>query len=190
MGRYLICVTGASGSIYGIRVIKALAEAGHEVHCTASPWGDKVTREETGRSFAAWTADLGIPPDRIYPPEDLAAAPASGSFRLDGTAVVPCSMSSIGAVASGVCHNLIHRAALVSLKEGRPLVLVPRETPLSLIDLKNLTALAEAGAIVLPASPAFYNAPQSIEELTDFIAGKILDRFKVEHDLYSRWREK
>jgi 4-hydroxy-3-polyprenylbenzoate decarboxylase len=132
--------------------------------------------------------ELGIPPERIYSPDDLGAPPASGSFRVDGTVVVPCSMSSVGAIASGICLNLIHRAALTCLKEGRPLVLVPRETPFSLPDLRNLTSLAEAGAAILPASPAFYHAPQGIEDLADFIAGKILDRLAVEHDLYTRWK--
>jgi 4-hydroxy-3-polyprenylbenzoate decarboxylase len=188
LGRYLICLTGASGSIYGIRTLRALVEGGHEVHGAASLWGERVTERETGRSFGDWVKELGIPPERIYSPDDLGSPPASGSFRLDGAAVVPCSMSSIGAIASGICLNLIHRAALACLKEGRPLALVPRETPLSLPDLRNLTSLAEAGAAILPASPAFYHAPKSIEDLADFIAGKILDRLSVEHDLYARWK--
>jgi 4-hydroxy-3-polyprenylbenzoate decarboxylase len=183
----LICLTGASGSIYGIRTLRALVEGGHEVHGVVSPWGARITAEETGRSFEDWTRELGIPPGRIYAPDDLSAPPASGSFRLDGTVVVPCSVSSIGAIASGVCLNLIHRAALTCLKEGRPLVLVPRETPFSLLNLRHLTSLAEAGAAILPASPAFYSAPKNIEDLVDFIAGKILDRLSVEHDLYVRW---
>ena len=112
---------------------------------------------------------------------------ASGSFRLDGTVVVPCSMNSAGAIASGICLNLIHRASLVSLKEGRPLVLVPRETPLSLPDLRNLTALAEAGAAILPASPAFYCTSQNVEDLIDFIVGKVLDRLSLTHNLYKPW---
>jgi 4-hydroxy-3-polyprenylbenzoate decarboxylase len=188
LGRYLICLTGASGSIYGIRTLRALVEGGHEVHGVASLWGARITKQETGRSFGDWVKELGIPPERIYSPEDLSSPPASGSFRLDGTVVVPCSMSSIGAVASGICLNLIHRAALTCLKEGRPLVLVPRETPFSLPDLRNLTSLAEAGAVILPASPAFYYAPKGIEDMVDFIAGKILDRLSVEHDLYARWK--
>lgn len=188
MGKYLICLTGASGSVYGIRVMRALVEGGHEVHAVASLWGGRVAEQETGRSLTDWGKEFGIPPERIYFPDDLGAPVASGSFRLDGTVVVPCSMSSIGAIASGVCLNLIHRAALVCLKEGRPLVLVPRETPLSLPDLRNLTALAEAGAAILPASPAFYHSSQNIEDMVDFIAGKILDRLSVEHELYARWK--
>jgi 4-hydroxy-3-polyprenylbenzoate decarboxylase len=188
MGRYLICVTGASGSIYGIRTMRALIEGGHEVHSIVSPWGERVVEQETGKRFASWAAELGIKRENIYAPEDLSAPPASGSFRLNGTVVVPCSMSTVGAIASGICLNLIHRTALVSLKEGRPLILTPRETPLSLPDLRNLTALAEAGAAILPASPAFYHTPQNIENLIDFVVGKILDRLLIEHDLYTRWR--
>lgn len=188
MGKYLVCITGASGSIYGIRTIKALIEGGHEVHGIVSPWGNRVMEQETGKPFASWTAALGIKMKQVYAPEDLGAPPASGSFRLDGTVVVPCSMSTAGAVASGICLNLIHRAAVVSLKEGRPLILTPRETPLSLPDLRNLTALAEAGAAILPASPAFYHIPQTLEDVIDFIVGKILDRLLVEHHLYTRWR--
>ena len=189
MGRYLICITGASGSMYGLRTIQVLIEGGHEVHAVVSRWGLSVIEEETKRPFAAWTGALGLDADRVYPPEDLSAPPSSGSFRLDGTVVVPCSMSSTGSIASGISGNLIHRAALVSLKEARPLVIVPRETPLSLIDLKNLTRLAEAGAAVMPASPAFYQGPKSIDELIDFMAGKILDRLGVSHTLFKRWSE-
>ncbi|AEF82323.1 UbiX family flavin prenyltransferase [Leadbettera azotonutricia] len=187
MGKYLICITGASGSVYGIRTIKALVEGGHEVHSIVSSWGNRVMERETGKSLASWIGELGLPPERVYAPEDLAAPPASGSFRLDGTVVVPCSMSSVGAIASGLCLNLIHRSALVSLKEGRPLVLVPRETPLSLLDLRNLTVLAEAGAVILPASPAFYQVPQNIDDMVNFVAGKILDRLGIDHNLYTRW---
>ncbi|MDR0388774.1 MAG: UbiX family flavin prenyltransferase [Spirochaetaceae bacterium] len=187
MGTYLISITGASGAIYGLRTIQALIKGGHEVHAIVSPWGERVVHEETGQPFFAWIEALGLSGDRVYNPQDLAALPSSGSFALDGTVIVPCSMSSIGAVASGVSGNLIHRSALVSLKEGRPLILVPRETPLSLIDLRNLTSLAEAGATILPAAPAFYQKPQSIDDLVDFIAGKILSRLGLEHRLFEPW---
>jgi 4-hydroxy-3-polyprenylbenzoate decarboxylase len=187
MGSYLVCITGASGSVYGIRTIRAFIEGGHDLHCIVSPWGNKVMEQETGKNFDFWAKELGVKPEQVYAPDDLSAPPASGSFRLNGTVVVPCSMNSAGAIASGVCLNLIHRAALASLKEGRPLVLVPRETPLSLPDLRNLTALAEAGAAILPASPAFYHAPQTMENLIDFIVGKIFDRLLLEHNLYKPW---
>ncbi len=189
MGRYLVCITGASGSLYGLRTIQVLLDSGHEVHAVVSRWGRTVIEEETKKPFPGWISSLGLNPDQVYPPEDLTAAPSSGSFRFDGTVIVPCSMNSIGCIASGISGNLVHRAALVALKEARPLVLVPRETPLSLIDLKNLTCLAEAGAAVLPASPAFYHGPKSIDELVDFIAGKILDRLGINHTLFKRWIE-
>ena len=144
-------------------------------------------REESGRPFSAWAKEWGLDAGRIYDAGDLSAPPASGTFALDGTVIVPCSMNSIGAIAGGVSANLIHRAALVSLKEGRPLILVHRETPLSLIELRNLCALAEAGAAILPASPAFYQDPQSIDDLVDFVAGKILSRLGLEQRLFKPW---
>jgi 4-hydroxy-3-polyprenylbenzoate decarboxylase len=187
--KILVCISGASGALYGIRTIKALHENGCEVHAIASQWGKKVIEQETKKSFSAWIDELELHPHHIYLPEDLAASPASGSFRFDGTIIVPCSMNSVGCIASGISGNLIHRAALVALKESRPLMLVPRESPLSLIDLRNLTKLAEAGAAIIPASPAFYHEPKSIDELVDFIAGKILDRLGIEHSLFKRWTE-
>jgi 4-hydroxy-3-polyprenylbenzoate decarboxylase len=189
MKRYLVCITGASGSLYGIRTIQALHEQCCEVHVVVSPWGKKVIEEETKKSFSQWIDVLEIKPNHIYQPEDFAAAPSSGSFKFDGTIIVPCSMNSAGCIASGISGNLIHRAALVALKENRPLLLVPRETPLSLIDLKNLTHLAEAGAAIIPASPAFYHDPKSIDELVNFIVGKILDRLGIDHTLFKRWKE-
>lgn len=199
MGRYLICVTGASGAPYARRSIEALAERGHEVHVVFSTWGERVFLQETGLGPRDWLASLGLAPERLYAPDDLSAPPASGSWLLDGTAIVPCSMASLGAIASGASMNLVHRAAAVALKEGRRLVVVPRETPLSLIALRNLTTLAEAGAAVLPACPAFYQGPRSLDDLVDFIAGRILDRLGVPADgpsatggsgdaLYERWQ--
>jgi len=187
MGRYLVCVTGASGSVYGAKTIEALMTAGQEVHVVFSTWGANVFRMETGRSTDEWVSATGIDKKYVYAPDDLAAPPSSGSWRLDGTVVVPCSMSSLGAMASGASTNLVHRCAAVALKEGRPLVLVPRESPLSLVDLRNMTSLAEAGAVILPASPGFYNQPETVSDLVDFIVGRILDRLGVEHELYRRW---
>ena len=161
MKKYLVCITGASGSVYGVKTIEALVNGGHEVHAVVSDWGNRVIEQETGRTFTSWMEEFKLPQQQIYAPNDLAAPPASGSFILDGTIVVPCSMNTAGAIAGGICLNLIHRAALISLKEGRPLILAPRETPLSLVDLRNLTVLAEAGAAILPCCPAFYHAPRS-----------------------------
>ncbi|MCL2833805.1 MAG: UbiX family flavin prenyltransferase [Treponema sp.] len=187
MGKYLVCITGASGSVYGLRVIRALTEAGHDVHVIVSDWGGRVIKEETGSTFDLWAHTLRLDPRNIFQNNDLFAPAASGSFRLDGTIIVPCSMNTAGAIAGGVSMNLIQRAALVSLKESRPLVLAPRETPLSLVDLRNLVKLAEAGASILPCSPAFYHSPQNIDDLVDFVAGKILDLLHIEHNLFKRW---
>ncbi len=189
MGRYLVCVTGASGAAYAKRTVEALGALGHEVHAVFSAWGSRVFEAETGLSLEAWATGAGLRPGRLHAPDDLAAPPASGSWPLDGTVVVPCSMASLGAIASGASVNLVHRAAAVALKEGRRLVVVPRETPLSLIDLRNLTAIAEAGAAVLPACPAFYHGPSTMEDLIDFVVGKVLDRLGATGggELYRRW---
>ena len=187
MGRYLVCIIGASGSVYGIRTMKALIESGHEVHGIVSAWGAKVLEQETGIAFTSWMTELGLPGKNVYAPDDLGAPPASGSFRFDGTVIVPCSMNTAGAIASGISLNLIQRAAQVALKEGRPLLLVPRETPLSLVALKNLGALAEAGAAILPACPAFYHEPKNMDDLINFVVGKILDRLSIAHNYYISW---
>jgi 4-hydroxy-3-polyprenylbenzoate decarboxylase len=168
--------------------MRALIKGGHEVHGIVSVWGGRVLEQETGRPFTSWMTELGFDEKNVYAPEDLGALPASGSFRLDGTIVAPCSMSSIGAIVSGISLNLIHRAAHAALKEGRPLVLVPRETPLSLPSLRNMTALSEAGAVILPACPAFYNAPQNMDDLIDFVVGKILDRLSIAHNLNTSYK--
>jgi len=187
MGRYLVCVTGASGAVYGLRVIRALVEGGHEAHAIVSAWGERVVLEETGRKAAHWFSEFGLPAERVHNPADLTAPPASGTFRLDGTCIAPCSMATVGALASGSARNLVQRAGAVALKEGRTLVLATRETPLSLIDLRNLATLAEAGAAILPASPGFYHRPKTIDDLVDFVAGKVLDRLGVDHELFARW---
>jgi 4-hydroxy-3-polyprenylbenzoate decarboxylase len=188
MKKILLCITGASGALYGIRTMKAIIDAGEELHCIVSPWGERVVAEETGRPFSEWADICGMDPGRIYDPEDLSAPVSSGSFRLSGAAIVPCSMNTAGRIACGIGGSLIRRAALVCLKEGRPLVLVPRESPLSLPDLRNLCTLAESGAAILPASPGFYNHPETIDDLADFMAGKILDRLGIENNLFVRWK--
>lgn len=192
MSRLFVGVTGASGAVYGLRLIEVLLAAGHEVHACASPWGQRVVLEETGTGWDQWAAtrDATRGTLRLWRPDDLGAGPASGSFRLDAAVICPCSVSTLGHLASGAATNLVHRASAVALKEGCPLVLVPRETPLSLVDLRNLTALAEAGAVVLPAMPGFYHRPQTLEDLVDHLVGKILDRLDISHQLFPRWKGK
>jgi len=192
MGRYLVCVTGASGSIYGVRLLAALVRAGAEAHLVATDWGRKVLREETGLSLEAHVAALGPEAGArvfIHEASDLAAPVSSGSFRLDGTVIAPCSMGTIGALASGLSANLVQRSGAVALKEGWPLVLVPRESPLSLIALRNFVALREAGATIMPASPAFYGRPETIDELVDQIVQRVLDHLGVPCPGARRWKD-
>jgi flavin prenyltransferase len=195
MPRFLVCITGASGAIYSLRAIAALARQGAIVHVACSPWGARVLLEETERPLGYWLgkirADGG--PDKspaiikLHPSDDYSASIASGSFRLNGTVIVPCSMGTIGSLAAGASQNLIQRAGGVALKEGWPLVLVPRETPFSLVALRSLTALKEAGATILPAIPSFYSKPQTMEQLVDTVVDRILDHLGAPDDRAFRW---
>lgn len=181
-------MTGASGSIYGLRLLGALAlDPGTELHLVASSWASRVIAEETGRTLGSWLAELGPEKVQVHAPEDLASPLASGSFRLSGTVVIPASMGTIGALASGTVANLVHRAGAVALKEAWPLILVPRESPLSLIDLRNLTSLAEAGAAIMPASPGFYHRPGDIDALVDGFLARVLDRLGAPNPLARPW---
>jgi len=197
MERYLVCITGASGALYSLRLISALAAKGVIVHLTCSAWGARVMLEETERPLGYWLGRIrasggpgGSPAIvKLHPSDDFSSPVASGSFRLDGAVIAPCSMGTIGSLASGACSNLIHRAGSVALKEGWPLILVPREAPLSLVGLRALVALKEAGAVILPASPSFYGRPQSIEQLADTVVHRILDLLGVPDDHAYRWGE-
>ena len=199
MGACTVVVTGASGSVYGMRLIEQLVLAGHNVSVVFSDAGREVTAFELG--FELPEGDAGIAAValatflelpyadklRVAYPDNLFDAIASGSHRTDAMVVCPCSMGFAASVATGLASDLPERAADVMLKERRPLVLVPRETPLSLIHLRNLTALAEAGAFIVPAMPAFYYKPESIDDLVGFVVGKVLDVLDVEHNLFRRW---
>ncbi len=193
MPRILVCITGASGAIYGLRLLRALAgpageNSGIEIHVVASAWGQRVVAEETGSSLESRLAELGGRGRfALHDESDLCAPLASGSFRLDGNVIIPASMGTVGAIASGNVRNLVHRAGAVALKEGWPLILVPRECPLSLIDLRNLSLLSEAGAVIMPASPGFYNRPTSIEELVDGFLARILDALGLPNPLARPW---
>ncbi len=192
-----LCITGASGAVYGLRVLEELLKAdGLEVHLTISPSAQKVLKLEHGVNvdLANFNPDaLGIPHDKkftFHACDNVAAPLASGSFRLEALAIVPCSMGCVGAIAHGISDDLIQRAADVMIKERRPLVIVPRETPLSAIHLENLLTLAKLGVTVLPAAPGFYGKPQSVADMVDFVVARVLDHLKVEHDLGPRWGEK
>lgn len=188
--RIVLGVTGASGSPYALRLMDVLLAEGAEVIFIASAAGERVFEFETGRSLAgivearcsAYPGSL-----RRYDADDLFAPVASGSYPVDGMAVIPCSMSTAAAIASGAGGNLLRRAADVQLKERRPLVVVPRECPLSSIHLRNLLGLSEAGAVVLPAAPGFYGRPQSVDELIDFVVGRVLSALGIATSLGPRW---
>jgi 4-hydroxy-3-polyprenylbenzoate decarboxylase len=196
----VVALTGASGSPYGVRLLEVLLRAGRTVHLTVSPAAVEVMQRELGRTvrldhfeladLMGETAALAAPGQLHYHHfRDFQAGIASGSFLTAGMAICPCSMGTVAAIAHGLSENLIHRAADVHLKERRKLVLVPRETPLHLIQLRNLTACAEAGAVVLPAMPAFYTLPRTLEDCVDFIVGRVCDQLGVEHGLLRRWSE-
>lgn len=184
--RIIVAVTGASGSVYATALIKALAENGNvELHVIVSDAARKVLALETDLPQTVLTAGAHA----VHEVDDIAAPPASGSWQHGGMVICPCSMATLSAVATGFGHNLIHRAADVALKERKKLILVPRETPMSEIHLRNMLDATRAGAMVLPASPGFYHKPESIEDLADQIAGKILDQLNIANDLYQRWGE-
>lgn len=198
MGVFTVAITGASGSAYGLRLVEQLILEGHEVAVTMTDSGRDVTAYELGFDLPmeepanGMKRYLELPTDvplRYACCNDLFDPLASGSHRVDAMVVIPASMGFIGAVAGGLANNLPERAADVMLKERRQLVLVPRETPLSLVHLRNLTALAEAGAIIVPASPAYYQRPQNLDDLVNFMVGKVLDVLGVEHKLFARWGE-
>lgn len=191
MKRYIIGITGASGSRYGMRTTEALLATGAFVHITITGMGRKVFGFETDASFSDWIELMEEAyPDQIGEEEidNLFAGIASGSFHMDGMAIVPCSMSTLGELASGITKNLLTRAADVALKQKTPLILVPRETPLSTLHLQNMLNLSQAGAYIMPAMPGFYQKPESMEDLVDFVAGKVLDCFKINNTLYTHWR--
>ena len=191
----MLGITGASGAPYAARVLEALVAAGVEVGLVVSSAGAQVIALELygdrsldpSGAVERFLADHGSGAVRVWHHADYSAPYASGSARTDAVVVCPCSMATIGTIAGGGEANLIHRAASVQLKEGRRLVLVPRETPLSVIHLENLLRIKHAGASVVPAMPAFYHLPQSIDDLVDFVAGRVLDAVGVESTLYRRW---
>jgi 4-hydroxy-3-polyprenylbenzoate decarboxylase len=194
----VLALTGASGTPYGVRLLEVLLRAGRKVHLLISPAGAEVLDHEMDRKVRLQQFALGdllgetakdLPADQVayHDHRDFRAGIASGSFLTAGMVICPCSMGTVAAVAHGLSQNLIHRAADVHLKERRPLILVPRETPLSVVQLRNLTICAEAGAVILPAMPAFYDRPQSFQDAIDFIVGRICDQLGIAHQLLRRW---
>lgn len=192
MKRYVVAFTGASGVVYGVRLVEQLLERDYEVHLITSDPAKIVLNQEMGWEFTEPAEKVfrqHFPSGKlfVYDNSDIAAPVASGSFLIDGMIVIPCTMSTISAIANGISKNLLERAADVMLKERRPLIVVPRETPLSTIHLKNMLTLSEMGVYVVPAMPAFYNFPKSIDDMVDFIVGKVLDVIRIPNDLYQRY---
>ena len=181
--RIFVGITGASGAIYGVRLIKALKAAGHEVHLVISKWGVETLTYETGLEVKALTAEV----DKVYDENDQTAGPASGSFHLDAVVIIPCSMKTLAGIAHGYADNLISRAADCALKERRKLVLVPRETPLNLIHIRNMEKVTEAGAIVIPACPAFWHKPKTIDDLVDSVVDRVLSHISSARDSAATW---
>jgi 4-hydroxy-3-polyprenylbenzoate decarboxylase len=180
----VVGISGASGVQYGIRLLQVLKEKGCITHLIMTDSARKIIEIET-HSLPGEVQKLA---SNVYQSDDFAAPVASGSHIFDAMVVIPCSMGTLSAIASGSSDTLITRAADVCLKEKRRLVLVPRETPLSLIQLRNMVTAAEAGAVILPACPAFYSCPQSLSDLVDVLVGRVLDLLGVENDLYQRWK--
>jgi len=184
MKRIVVALTGASGAIYGIRLLEELKSSGNaEIHLIISAWAEQTIRLETDTT-PEQVAGLA---DTTYAESDLAAPISSGSFPTAAMVVAPASMKTVAAIACGLTDNLIVRAADVAIKERRPLILVPRETPLSPIHLENLAKLSRLGVTILPPMPGFYSRPRTIEDLVNHTVGKILDQLGIDHRLYARW---
>jgi flavin prenyltransferase len=182
--RLIVGITGATGAIYGVRLLQALQKADVETHLIISKWGARTLAYET-----EYTIDqVREMATRTYPSSDQGAAVSSGSFLTNGMVVVPCSMRTLGAIAQGQGEHLIHRAADVILKERRKLALVVRESPLNEVHLENMLKLSRMGVVIFPPVPAFYNRPRSIEEMVDHTVMRILDQFGIHLDLTERWK--
>lgn len=195
---FVVALTGASGSVYGLRLLEVLLRTGQTVHLTISPAAVEVLATECDRTldlhqftpeqlFGSGFGSFDLSRLRYHHFRDFQAGIASGSFLTGGMVICPCSMGTVAAIAHGLSENLIHRAADVHLKERRKLILVPRETPLGLVALRNLTTVTEAGAVVLPAMPAFYTRPQTIADMVDFVVARICDQLGIAHQLAKRW---
>jgi 4-hydroxy-3-polyprenylbenzoate decarboxylase len=180
--RVVVGITGASGVVYAISLLKNLDE---KKYLIMSETAKKIIMEETKHSIS----DVQALVDECYENNDLFSPLASGSTRFDAVVIVPCSLSTLSKIAHGIGDNLITRVAAVCMKEKRKLILVPRETPINTIHLENMVKLSQNGAIILPAMPAFYHKPKKIDDMIDFIVGKILDALDIKNDMYKRWRE-
>ncbi len=196
MKRYVFAISGASGSIIGIRVLRELVRTS-EVYLIISSASFSMVKDEAGIDWQAGSdgaiekkirASLGSKKIHYCNEQNMAAPISSGSFKHDGMFIVPCSMKTLSGVAQGYTENLVQRAADVTIKEGRPLLLSPREMPFSAIHLENMLKLARIGVKIAPPVPGFYNSPRTIDDMVDFMAGKILDAMAIDHNIYKRWK--
>ncbi|HHV62590.1 MAG TPA: UbiX family flavin prenyltransferase [Firmicutes bacterium] len=181
--KIIVGLSGATGAIYGITLLKILRKLGIETHLVLTPWAEATIKAETDYSPEEV---MGLS-TYVYDPGDLAAPIASGTYHTDAMVIVPCSMKTLAAIANGYSDNLLTRAADVMIKERRPLVLVVRETPLSPVHLENMLKLAQTGVVILPPVPSFYQRPSTLEDIVRATVGKILDQLRIEHDLVSPW---
>ncbi len=194
---FVVAITGASGAIYGMRLLQFLLESEQPVDLLMSKAAIRVVKEEHDLVFTDNFKDellkyLKLPntvPLRTHSLTDYGASVASGSYRTRGMAVVPCSLGTLGAIASGLTENLIHRAAAVTLKEKRTLLILVREMPFGLIQLRNMVTVSEAGGVVACASPGFYHHPKTVDDQIDFVVGRVLDQFGFDNGLFKRWKE-
>ena len=185
--RLIVGVSGSSGIIYGIRLLEVLSERNDiEVYLIITRAAELILREELSK-LKENVVKLA---EHNYEPDEMDAPIASGSFPIDGMVVVPCSMKTLAGISSGYSENLLLRAADVTIKENRPLIVVPRETPLNPIHLENMLKLSKLGVTVLPAIPAFYHNPSTVKEIVDYVVGKILDVLNIEHSLFERWKNR
>lgn len=182
--RIIVGITGASGAIYGLRLIEVLKEAGCEIHAVVSEHGWQVLDYECSIS----PQEIKEKVDFLHDIKNIGACIASGSFKTDAMVVVPCSMRTLSSISNGIADNLLSRAADVMLKEGRKLIIVPRETPLNAIHLANMLKLSQLGVRILPASPGFYHRPTTLNQMIDMMVGKISDSIGIDHDLFPRWQ--
>lgn len=181
----IIGITGASGAIYGVRLLEVLNKLQIKTHLIMSNWGTRTIQLETSYSLE----DVKGLATVTYERDNLAARVASGSFRTAGMVVAPCSMKTLAGIASGYSDNLITRAADITIKEGKKLILLPRETPLSPIHLENMLKLAKLGVVMMPPLPAFYNLPKTLDDIIDHTVGRVLDHLQIQHQLVKRWGE-
>ncbi|MDQ0204195.1 4-hydroxy-3-polyprenylbenzoate decarboxylase [Pectinatus haikarae] len=181
--RIVVGITGASGSIYALKLLEVLKDTGIEIHLVVTHSGQTVLQHECGMV----PEDLLKYAHTLYDVDNIGAAVASGSFLYEAMVILPCSMKTVGAIAAGLADNLLTRAADVTIKERRSLVLVPRETPFSPLHLENMLKLSRIGVSILPACPGFYHKPQSIDDLVNIMVGKICDQLHIEHELFKRW---